>query len=655
VVSDGLSGKKLIINPGKTEHNVQRNLILQVNRPARSKNISTDTWYDNPDNSNYRVFRVGSFYDQYSDWDIEFHYSTLRGGELECRIPFQGVDLDDHGGAISVRGKNAMLELNHSAVLGSIATGQGGGIYMDLRNSANLVIQNSSIIEGNKALEGGGIYIFGENESNVFISQSSLMKQEAIYGGVIYSISNQKAYVHIQDNTLLYENTAVDGGVIYSTSPVSSEVFLQDIVLFKNKATGYGGAIYGTGWTDEDTGIIYGTNTITLNNVIITDNTAQYGGAIATYDLDTANLIVQNSTISGNIVTEEGGGIYFNNQNSIVNLLNSIVFANYKNTVSNDVFIHGTEFEQWNVVHSIFGYSNLEFSQKSYEAIQLIVKESTVKRIFTNVTLKNGVYVPVFTVDPNLLYKGTLDIQKHGEAAYKGTLIGTLEIQGVTHYFYYKQNMSIASKGTWVSLTTDQTFDFDVTETTHYGLTHDGVDGNVTLISQNDVARDKNVLYLFNVGAASFVRNWAAGSIHVTTDSDEINLEDTNYSLREALIYAAIGVLSTQATYVDTSTITFAEGIQTITMSDAYDEFVVTDGIAGIAAQTGEPFKITAGEGRTVTVKVARTYAEDPQNASTYRVLRIGNYLNTQHDWNVTLENLTLEGGKVTETDQGGH
>ncbi|HRU52844.1 MAG TPA: hypothetical protein P5543_11720, partial [Planctomycetota bacterium] len=329
VVTNGLSGKKLIIDPGKTSHNVQRNLIFQVNKPGRTRNVSTETWHDNEDASNYRVFRVGSFFDQYSNWDIEFYYSTIKGGKVEQTPSLQDTDLDDHGGAFSVRGKNARLELNYSAVLGSIATGRGGGIYMDLRNSANLFIQNSSIIEGNKGYQGGGIYIYGEDNSNIHISSSSLMKQEAIEGGAIYSISDNKAVVNIQDNSLLYQNTAVDGGVIYSTSPISSDIFIQDAVLFKNVANRYGGAIYGLG----------AINTITLNNAIFTGNTAQYGGAIATRNLDTANLLVQNSTISGNIVTGEGGGIYYNNTNSIVTLLNSIVFANYKNTVSNDVFI----------------------------------------------------------------------------------------------------------------------------------------------------------------------------------------------------------------------------------------------------------------------------------------------------------------------------
>jgi hypothetical protein len=93
------------------------------------------------------------------------------------------------------------------------------------------------------------------------------------------------------------------GGAIYFYGP---ELTITDCVISGNSAE-YGGGVYVSS--------SYGTK-LTLTNSVVSANSAEYGGGIyvayvvGSYFAQPGRLVMTNSTISGNVATSLGGGIY---------------------------------------------------------------------------------------------------------------------------------------------------------------------------------------------------------------------------------------------------------------------------------------------------------------------------------------------------------
>jgi len=97
------------------------------------------------------------------------------------------------------------------------------------------------------------------------------------------------------------DNLALDGnaksGILFINSGVT--VTISGLTITNGHAGSNGGGIYN------------GSATVTLNDCVVTANSAQYGGGVynEAVDGDTA-LTISNSTINGNSASKEGGGIY---------------------------------------------------------------------------------------------------------------------------------------------------------------------------------------------------------------------------------------------------------------------------------------------------------------------------------------------------------
>jgi MYXO-CTERM domain-containing protein len=200
--------------------------------------------------------RVFYLYSSSALIDVSISGLTITGGNAS--IGGGIVDFDEN------------LTLDHVAITGNHASGDGGGLWMDGFSFAATI--RDSTISGNTADgEGGGVY----NED----TGGSLLFQRTV-------ISNNQA--------------GGSGGGIYLYDP-DHDVTIEDSTISGNTAGGAGGGIY---LYDTDGG------PFTIRGTTISGNSAQAGGGIFFYGPDDP-VVIQNSTISGNQATAgNGGGIY---------------------------------------------------------------------------------------------------------------------------------------------------------------------------------------------------------------------------------------------------------------------------------------------------------------------------------------------------------
>jgi CSLREA domain-containing protein/uncharacterized repeat protein (TIGR01451 family) len=214
------------------------------------------------------------------------------------------------GGAICLKGEDAILTrltMNGN----SAATGAGGAIFNTSRVSGSPVKIIGSLITANHAdgSRGGGI----ENGTagDMEISDSYIGGNSAYVGG---GISNYTSFgLKVTASGVSFNTAEVVGGGVYTRHDVSCSnnvcpptPLLSDVTLNGNQATGTGG--------DNGGGGIYSEETLKLSNVTLSDNSAQNGGGILTYQTPRGDyplgLDLSNVTLSGNSSRASGGGIY---------------------------------------------------------------------------------------------------------------------------------------------------------------------------------------------------------------------------------------------------------------------------------------------------------------------------------------------------------
>ncbi|MBL1177968.1 filamentous hemagglutinin N-terminal domain-containing protein [Pantanalinema sp. GBBB05] len=232
-----------------------------------------------------------------------------------------------------------IASLTNSLIIGNSA-GWGSGIY----NTGGTINLTNSILDRNFALNsGGGIYNASSynhgayNHGMVIILNSTLSSNSAGRdgGGIVNSDS-----VAIFNSTLI-DNSAVSGGGISSSGTVN----LANSLLNHNLAVDHGGSIYNSGTVTVTNstlsenlaikgGAIYNSGTTTVANSTLSRNSAVTGGGIYNYGerytyytpgypemgeppffgpytyIVIGKVTVSNSTFSGNLATELGGGIY---------------------------------------------------------------------------------------------------------------------------------------------------------------------------------------------------------------------------------------------------------------------------------------------------------------------------------------------------------
>ncbi|XP_064389007.1 uncharacterized protein LOC135337049 [Halichondria panicea] len=207
------------------------------------------------------------------------------------------------GGAISV-GSGSSVSISNSELTSNSAGYKGGAISVGSGSSVS--ISNSELTHNSAVYDGGAIVVFS---GSVSISNSTLTHNRANRGGVIHvfpsstliinntDITNNMASLNISQSNVTFTGMNVvsnNGRPIYA---FNSRIEFNGPTTLSNNHGVFGGAI------SADQSQIF----INTEGVIITNNTATYGGGIF---LRESTLVVNVPIKIYHNTAQDGGGIY---------------------------------------------------------------------------------------------------------------------------------------------------------------------------------------------------------------------------------------------------------------------------------------------------------------------------------------------------------
>ena len=197
-------------------------------------------------------------------------HSTLRHLTIQNgRTPESGNIFISGGGGVYV-GSNVHALLQHVVVQNNItssSSGPGGGIL----NAGFLTIDQSSIISNTSQASGGGIYHYPPTGGAITITHAFIANNQSIAGA-----------------------GALGGGI-----STGRPLFIQDSMIRGNRIpASSGGGIFAGGADAE----------VWLERVTIAENQGVTGAGI--YVQGEGNLTLVNSTISGNVASNNRAGVY---------------------------------------------------------------------------------------------------------------------------------------------------------------------------------------------------------------------------------------------------------------------------------------------------------------------------------------------------------
>ncbi|MEO6193877.1 MAG: IPTL-CTERM sorting domain-containing protein [Thermoanaerobaculia bacterium] len=191
------------------------------------------------------------------------------------------------------------LTLDHVAITGNTATGEGGGLWMDGFTFAATI--RDSTISGNTAARGGGVY--NEDTGGPLLFQRTVItnNQATGRGGGVYFYDPDDA-VTFEDSTISNNTAGGSGGGIFLYDTDGGPFTISRTTISGNSASGgNGGGAYFYGPDDP---VVIENSTISGNHA-----TGGSGGGLFLYNLY-APFTIRSSTIAGNMSTQSGGGIY---------------------------------------------------------------------------------------------------------------------------------------------------------------------------------------------------------------------------------------------------------------------------------------------------------------------------------------------------------
>ena len=255
-------------------------------------------------NNTSRVFYL---YNSDATIDVIISGLTITGGN------------DTIGAGVEDRDENLILD--HVAITGNTASGDGAGLWGDGFNM-NLTVRDSTLSGNTAGGEGGGIYV-EDTGGPLLIQRTVITGNHATgSGGGIYFYDPDDD-VTIEDSTISGNTAGALGGGVYLYSPDAGLFTIKGTTVSGNSAQAGGGLFL----YSPDHGGSIENSTISGNQA-----TAGNGGGIYLYNL--YNFALHHVTVSGNSASGSGGGIF--SYDSLLPIDNSIV-ANNTAATNNDL------------------------------------------------------------------------------------------------------------------------------------------------------------------------------------------------------------------------------------------------------------------------------------------------------------------------------
>ena len=328
--------------------------------------------------------------------EAEHDFDTEIVTGVPISVTLEGLTLRDgdspfSGGAIFVQEAD-QLRLVNSVLEDNTANNSAGAILVDDAASVEIIgstISNNtgdsagaifadyfasvtisdSTINGNQSLETAGGAIFAARGSTLDIAGSDISNNTTeAGGGAIYhngSISNSTGRIVISDTTIGYNTAQNDGGGIDVGPDTATYVFNSEII--GNQAIG--ASSLGGGLNHNGSGSLTSDVPIVVAGSLFYNNEATTSGGAIRVEEPTAELLVANTTITGNTAGGEGGGIYVDTTSAatlvnttitdnvaangggvavidptgVLNVSNSIVADNTGTTSGDDLFASGAD------------------------------------------------------------------------------------------------------------------------------------------------------------------------------------------------------------------------------------------------------------------------------------------------------------------------
>jgi predicted outer membrane repeat protein len=240
-------------------------------------------------------------------------------------VSFSNGRSNGSGGAITNQGANLTIrdcEIggNHSNYGGAIANFAGdGGENATLTMLNTLVLYNAgeAFLQFEQVEAGGVVNRATDGHATFTATNCVFLNNSGSGGGAIGNISyygNGVAVLKIRECTFT-GNSSGAGGAIHArgdASGLKASVDIRNSTFSSNVSSGIGGAIYN-----------YGTQVVLFNSTISGNQASQGGGGFANANL-TSKVSIQSCTFSANLSTDNSAGLNLRNTNGTVEVLNTI-------------------------------------------------------------------------------------------------------------------------------------------------------------------------------------------------------------------------------------------------------------------------------------------------------------------------------------------
>ena len=215
-----------------------------------------------------------------------------------------------YGSGGAIHNKDGEITITETTLTENTARWNGGAIH---NKDGEITIIETTLTENTANSDGGAIH----NNCSLTITSSTLTENTAKFGGAIH---NKDGEITIIETTLTENTARWNGGAIHNNGSLT----ITESIFNNNTAQREGGAIF-----NQDECVM------TITGSTLTENTAEYGGAIH----NNGSLTITSSTLTENTARWDGGAIH--NEKGELTITSSTLTENTANIYGGAIYNHG--------------------------------------------------------------------------------------------------------------------------------------------------------------------------------------------------------------------------------------------------------------------------------------------------------------------------